>query len=88
VATLSIGSKTKYHTIQSAVNAVHDGDTIKVAYGTYKETVQNKKSLTILGTNYPKVDRFYFQEVMAEVQSTVSQYKKTVPLQKYLLEIL
>jgi hypothetical protein len=59
--TLNVGPKTKYPTIQSAINAAHDGDTIKVAYGTYHENVKiNKGGLTLLGTNYPKVDGFYF----------------------------
>jgi len=61
-ATLNVGSNQKYKTIQSAVNAAHDGDTIKVASGTYKETVTFQKGLTILGTNYPKVNGFYAQE--------------------------
>lgn len=59
-ATLNVGPKEKYHTIQSAVNAAHNDDTIKVAYGTYKETVNVNKMVTILGTNYPKVDGFYY----------------------------
>jgi nitrous oxidase accessory protein NosD len=61
-ATLKVGSKEKYKTIQSAVNASQNGDTIKVAYGTYDEVVNiDKWDLTILGTKYPKVDGFYFQ---------------------------
>jgi hypothetical protein len=60
-ATLNVGPKVKYHTIQSAINAAHAGDTIKVAYGTYHENVKiNKDGLTLLGTNYPKVDGLYF----------------------------
>ena len=38
-ATLYVGSTAKYKTIQSAVNAASDGDTIKVASGTYNEYV-------------------------------------------------
>lgn len=59
-ATLKVGPKEKYKTIQKAVNAAHDGDTIKVAYGTYKETVKINKQLMILGTKYPKVDGFTY----------------------------
>ncbi len=58
-ATLKVGTKEKYHTIQSAVNASHKGDTIIVNSGTYYETVKIKTdSLTILGINNPKVDGF------------------------------
>ncbi|HEY3363246.1 MAG TPA: NosD domain-containing protein [Methanosarcina sp.] len=59
-ATLNVGSTAKYKTIQSAVNAAKDGDTIKVAYGTYNENVKIDKQLFILGTKYPKVDGFYY----------------------------
>ncbi len=60
-ATLKVGPKEKYKTIQKAVNAAHDGDTIQVAYGTYKENVKIDKKLTILGTKYPKVDGFFYE---------------------------
>lgn len=59
-ATLQVGPKAKYHTIQSAVNAAKDGDTIKVAYGTYKENVQITKYLIFQGTKYPKVNGFHY----------------------------
>lgn len=58
--TLNVGSTSKYKTIQSAVNAAKNGDTIKVAYGTYKENVRIDKQLSILGTKYPKVNGFYY----------------------------
>lgn len=60
-ATLSVGSKAKYHTIQSAVNAAKDGDTINVAAGTYKENVVvDNKHLKIIGQKgkYPTVYGF------------------------------
>lgn len=61
--TLNVGPKEKYKTIQSAVNAAHKGDTIKIAYGTYKENVKvDKNGITILGTKYPKVNGFYYDE--------------------------
>ena len=58
-ATLKVGPHEKYKTIQSAVNAAKDGDTIKVAYGTYKENIKMDKYLTFIGTKYPKVYGFY-----------------------------
>jgi len=59
-STLNVGSTAKYKTIQSAVNAAKDGDTIKVAYGTYKENVKIDKGLSIIGTKYPKINGFYY----------------------------
>jgi len=59
-ATLNVGSTSKYKTIQSAVNVAKSGDTIKVAYGTYRENVRIDKQLSILGTKYPKVNGFYY----------------------------
>ncbi|WP_292391725.1 NosD domain-containing protein [Methanosarcina sp. UBA5] len=58
-ATLKVGPKEKYKTIQKAVNAAQEGDTIIVNSGTYRENVNiTKSSLTILGKGYPKVDGF------------------------------
>lgn len=59
-ATLNVGPKEKYKTIQSAVNAAKDGDTIKVAYSTYHENVRIDKSISLIGTKYPKVDGLNF----------------------------
>jgi parallel beta-helix repeat (two copies) len=59
-ATLNVGSHEKYKTIQSAVNAAKDGDTINVACGTYHENVKINKYLSLIGTKYPKVDGFNF----------------------------
>lgn len=56
-ATLTVGHRAKYHTIQSAIDAAHDGDTIKVAPGIYKETIQvTNKQLSIIGQNYPSIN--------------------------------
>lgn len=38
-STLQVGPTAPYHTIQSAVNAAHKGDTVLVAPGTYVEQV-------------------------------------------------
>jgi len=38
-ASLTVGPKAAYKTVQSAVNAAHDGDTINVLAGTYPERV-------------------------------------------------
>lgn len=58
-ATLNV--PTQYKTIQKAVNAAHDGDTINVASGTYKEKVMiADKSLSFVGQKgkYPTVYGF------------------------------
>jgi nitrous oxidase accessory protein NosD len=57
-ATLNVGSTAKYHTIQSAVNAAHNGDTVNVASGTYKEDVDLSNQITLIGTNFPTVNGF------------------------------
>ena len=43
---------TNYSTIQAAINAASDGDTINVAAGTYTETVAANKQVTLLGANH------------------------------------
>jgi hypothetical protein len=48
---LLVGQGQTYATIQAAVNAATDGDTIVVAAGTYDETVNVNKAVTILGAN-------------------------------------
>jgi parallel beta-helix repeat protein len=63
-ATLKVPSQ--YKTIQTAVNAAHDGDTIQVAKGTYKEAVLiENKNINIYGMkkggklkDYPSVRGF------------------------------
>lgn len=56
-ATLRVGPEGTYHTIQSAIDAAHDGDAIKVASGTYNETIQvTNKHLIITGQNYPSIN--------------------------------
>jgi parallel beta-helix repeat protein len=56
-ATLNVGPRFTYHTIQSAIDAAHDGDTIKVASGIYNETIQiTDKQLNITGQNYPSIN--------------------------------
>lgn len=58
-ATLYVGGTYKYKSIQSAVNAANDGDTVRVANGTYKEDVSiSGKFLSMYGTGYPKVNGF------------------------------
>ena len=60
-ASLTVGSKATYKTIQNAVNAAHGGDTINVLVGTYPETVVIKdKSLNFIGqpSKYPTVYGF------------------------------
>jgi nitrous oxidase accessory protein NosD len=61
-ATLDVGPKAKYNTIQKAVDAAKDGDTIRVAPGTYKENVKiDNKTISLIGTKYPTVYGFGFE---------------------------
>ena len=61
-ATLDVGPKAKYNTIQKAVDASKDGDTIRVAPGTYKENVKiDNKTISLIGTKYPTVYGFGFE---------------------------
>jgi parallel beta-helix repeat protein len=58
-ATLQVPAK--YKTIQNAVNAAQDGDTIKVASGVYKETISFQwKDLIITGVNFPTLNGAIF----------------------------
>ena len=51
--TLEVGGSGSYSTIQSAINAASDGDTILVASGTYVEKIETKsKLLFIIGEGY------------------------------------
>lgn len=59
--TLTVGPHEKYKTIQGAVNAAHSYDTIKVASGTYKESVTCEKAVNFYGTKYPKVNGFQYK---------------------------
>jgi hypothetical protein len=59
-ATLQVPAK--YKTIQGAINAASDGDTIKVACGIYKENirVEGKQDLIITGVGFPTIDGVLF----------------------------
>ena len=48
-ATLDVGGNGPFRSIQPAVNAAQPGDTVRVATGTYIESVFIRKSLAILG---------------------------------------
>jgi hypothetical protein len=49
VLSVNPASPTAYHTIQSAVNAAHPGDTIQVTQAVYTENVVLNKSLSLIG---------------------------------------
>ena len=58
-STLYVGSTQPYKTIQDAVNAAKDGDTIKVQTGVYNENVIIRgKNVILQGVKYPKVYGF------------------------------
>ena len=46
----------KWNTIQKGINDATDGDTVLVYNGTYTETVDVNKTLTLLGEGMPKID--------------------------------
>jgi hypothetical protein len=51
--TLKVGSRARFHTIQKAIDAAKAGDTIKIADGTYRESVKlvgaKKRYLRLIG---------------------------------------
>lgn len=53
---LTVGSKASFHTIQSAIDAAKDGDTITVTPGVYEETIKiTDKQLSIIGQDHPSI---------------------------------
>lgn len=80
-STLNVGGTSKYKTIQSAVNAAHDRDTINVAAGTYKEKVIiADKSLSFVGQKgkYPTVYGFDMSNTATELgAANVNGFKIT-----------
>lgn len=52
---LTVGAMGQYATIQEAISAAKDGDTVKILPGTYKENITVNKSITMIGTSKDEV---------------------------------
>jgi nitrous oxidase accessory protein NosD len=71
-ASLTVGPKAKYHTIQGAVFDARNGDTINVLAGTYKEKVIiPDKSISFIGQTgkYPSVYGFIMSNTDTKIGS-------------------
>lgn len=81
-ATLQVGPHAHYKTIQSAVNAASNGDTINVQYGIYRENVHSTKDLKILGQSgkYPRVNGFRFYAGGSGIINGFAIYKDGITL--------
>jgi nitrous oxidase accessory protein len=61
-----VGPNQVYGTIQLAINESHDGDTVLVAPGIYKEkNIVVNKSIALIGSNYPVLDGEHTYEIIS-----------------------
>jgi MSHA biogenesis protein MshQ len=73
-----IGTPNPYSTIQEAMNAAQDGDTIKVCPGTYEESIEwNKTNITLEGTSDNR-DDVKIKSVEAGITINISSGSVTV----------
>lgn len=64
--TLHVGSGKQYTTITSALTATHDGDSVIVHGGTYKEgNIVVATSIALIGLNWPVLDGQHKYEVVS-----------------------
>jgi nitrous oxidase accessory protein len=61
-----VGTNQSYHSIQQAINASQNGDTVLVDPGIYKEkNITVNKSIILIGINYPVLDGEHKYEIIS-----------------------
>jgi nitrous oxidase accessory protein len=74
-ATLLVGQNLQYKTIQGAVAAANDGDSIMVHNGYYREgNILIDKSICLIGVEYPELDGEKVNEIITIQANDVLVY--------------
>ncbi len=70
---LKVGTSQSYHSIQQAINASQNGDTVLVDPGIYKEkNITVNKSIVLIGNNYPVLDGEHKYEIISVKANNVT----------------